>query len=97
MSVFRNVVLNFKSKDDCENYIERYKPFMDTFEGTGLQSFYLCRLTPDSLLIFAMLDTEENAKKLLEKAGEWRAVNRFEFHDQMVLDGKIEKSCNFIN
>ena len=49
MSVFRNVVLNFKSKDDCENYIERYKPFMDTFEGTGLQSFYLCRLTPDSL------------------------------------------------
>ena len=67
------------------------------FEGTGLQSFYLCRLTPDSLLIFAMLDTEENAKKLLEKAGEWREVNRFEFHDQMVLDGKIEKSCNFTN
>ena len=54
-------------------------------------------IDPDSLLIFAMLDTKENAKKLLEKAGEWREVNRFEFQDQMVLDGKIEKSCNFIN
>ena len=41
----RELDYNFKSKDDCENYIERYKPFMDTFEGTGLQSFYLCRLT----------------------------------------------------
>ena len=97
MSVFRNVVLNFKSEDDCENYIERYKPFMDTFEGTGLQSFYLWELTPESLLIFAMLDPEENAKKLLDKAGEWREVKRFEFHDQMVLVGKIEKSCNFIS
>ena len=36
MSVFRNVVLNFKSEHDCENYIERYKTFMYTFEGTGL-------------------------------------------------------------
>ena len=44
----------------------------------------------DSLLIFAMIDTEENAKKLLEKSTEWRELNRFEFHDQMVLEN-LEK------
>ncbi len=42
MSVFRNVVVNFKTEDDCDNYIERYKPFMDSLEGTGLQTFYIC-------------------------------------------------------
>ncbi len=97
MSVFRNVVVNFKTEDDCDNYIERYKPFMESLEGTGLQTFYICRLTPDSLLTFAMIDNEENAKKLIESAIEWRELNRFDIHDQMVLDGKIEKFCNFMN
>ena len=63
MSVFRNVVVNFKTEDDGDNYIERYKPFMDPLGGTGLQTFYICRLNSDSLLTFAMIDNEENAKK----------------------------------
>ena len=97
MSVFRNVVVNFKTEDDCDNYIERYKPFMDSLEGTGLQTFYIRRLTSDSLLTFAMIDNEENAKKLIESAIELRELNRFDIHDQMVLYGKIEKFCNFMN
>ena len=96
MSVFRNIVFNFKSEEDCNNFIERYKPYVDTLADTGLETFYICRITPDSLLIFAMIDTEENAKKLLDKSKEWRELNRFEFHDQMVLDGDLEKSWNFI-
>ena len=96
MSVFRNVIFNFKSEEDCENFLTRYKIFIEQDEKIGLETFYICRLTKDSLLIFAMIDTEENAKKLLNKSTEWRELNRFEFHDQMVLDGNLEKSWNFL-
>ncbi len=29
-----------------------------------------------------MIDNEENAKKLIESAIEWRELNRFDIHDQ---------------
>ena len=74
----------------------RYKIFIQQDEKIGLETFYICRLTQDSLLIFAMIDTEENAKKLLDKSTKWRELNRFEFHNQMVLDGNLEKSWNFL-
>ena len=86
MSVFRNIVFNFKSEEDCNNFLTRYKTFIEEDEKIGLETFYICRLTQDSLLIFAMIDNEENAKKLLDKSTKWRELNRFEFHDQMVLD-----------
>ena len=95
MSVFRNVVLTFKSKDDCENYITRYSEYVPTLEGSGIEKLVICRLTPDSILVFAVFTSEEDAKKILEKATEWRDLNRFEFQDQMVLDGRVEGEWDF--
>ena len=95
MSVFRNVVLTFKSKDDCENYITRYSGYVPTLGGSGLEKLVICRLTPDSVLVFAVFTSEEDAQKNLEKVSEWRELNRFEFQDQMVLDGNVEGEWDF--
>ena len=95
MSIFRNIVLNFKSQDDCENYITRYEDYIPTFKGQGLEKLVICRLTPDSILVFTVIDSEENAQKMIEKASEWRELNRFEFQDQMVLDGSVEGEWDF--
>ena len=96
MSVFRNLVLNFKNADDCENFIARYKYYVDTLEDKGVNTFYICRLTAESILIFATFQSEKIAMEQLEKAKEWRELNRFEIIDQVLLDGNLEQSWNFI-
>ena len=95
MSVFRNLVLNFKNADDCENFIARYKYYVDTLADTGITTFYICRLTSESILIFATFQSEKIAMEQLEKAKEWRELNRFEIIDQVLLDGNLEQSWNF--
>ena len=79
MSVFRNVIFNFKSEEDCENFLTRYKIFIEQDEKIGLETFYICRLTKDSLLIFAMIDTEENAKKLLQSGADVLVAGSYVF------------------
>ena len=59
MSVFRDIVFNFKSEVDGENFLSRYKIFIEQDEKIGLETIYICRLTQDSLLIFAMIDTKK--------------------------------------
>ena len=95
MSVFRNIVLTFKSKDDCENYIKKYSEYVPTQEGLGVEKLVICRLTPDSILVFGLYTNEADAQNLLKKATQWRELNRFEFHDQMVLDGSVEGEWDF--
>ena len=95
MSVFRNFVLNFKSKEDCENYISKYREFIPTLQGTGLETLFICRLTEDSILTFATHDTEENAKKIRDSGVAWRETNKFEFKDELLLDGNVEEYWNF--
>ena len=75
MSFFRNVVLNFKNKDDVEEYLEKYQELVPTQKGVGLEDFFICRLSDTSLLIFCTIDTEENGKKIIEFADEWRKEN----------------------
>ena len=41
MSIFRNVVLNFKNKDDVEQYLESYQKLVPTQKGVGLEEFLL--------------------------------------------------------
>ena len=65
MSFFRNVVLNFKNKDDVEEYLEKYQELVPTQKGVGLEDFFICRLSDTSLLTFCTIDTEENGKNLL--------------------------------
>ena len=60
-----------------------------------MEKLVICRLTPDSILVFGLYTNEEDAQKLLKKATEWRELNRFEFQDQMVLDGTVEGEWDF--
>ena len=96
MGIFRNFVINFKSKDDCENYLIRSKDFYPSLKGMGMQNMTVCRLTEDSLLMFAVLNTDKDALAVIEKTSEWRKINRFEFLDIIVLDGKIETHYDFV-
>ena len=95
MGIFRNFVINFKSQDDCENYLIRSKDFYPTLKGMGMQYMTVCRLTEDSLLMFGVFDTDKDAQAVIEKTTEWRKINRFEFLDIIVLDGKIETHYDF--
>ena len=52
MSVFRNIAFNFKSEEDCENFLTLYKIFIEEDEKIGLETFYICRLMQDSLFDF---------------------------------------------
>ena len=97
MSIFRNVVLNFKGKDDVEEYLEKYRELVPTQTGIGLEDFFRCRLSDTSLLTFCTIDTEENGKKIIEFADKWRENNKFEITDSMVLDGKLEGYYNLRN
>ena len=89
--------LNFKNKDDVEEYLESYQKIVLTQKGVGLEDFFICRLSDTSLLIFCTIDTEENGKKIIEFADEWRKENKFEITDSMVLDGKLEGYFNLRN
>ena len=63
-------------------------------KGVGLEDFFICRLSDTSLLTFCTIDTEENGKKIIEFADNWRQENKFEITDSMVLDGKLEGYYN---
>ncbi len=97
MSFFRNVVLNFKNKDDVEEYLKKYQEIVPTQRGVGLEHFFKCRQSDTSLLTFCTIDTEENGKKIIEFADEWRKENKFEIIDSMALDGKLEGYFNLRN
>jgi len=95
MSVFKNFVLNFKSKEDCDNYVTRYNHFIPTLEGTGVQTVFVCRMTDESIFIFSTYKSEAIADKVARLGDEWRELNRFDIHDKMVLDGVLQNSWNF--
>ena len=95
MSIFRNFVINFKSQDDCENYLVRSKDFYPSLKGMGMQNMTVCRLTADSLIMFAVFNKDKDALATIEKTTQWRKINRFEFLDIIVLDGKIVTHYDF--
>ena len=79
------------------DYLEKYQELVPTQTGIGLEDFFICRLSDTSLLTFCTIDTEENGKKIIEFADNWREENKFEITDSMVLDGKLEGYYNLRN
>ena len=76
------------------DYLIRSKDFYVSLNGMGVQNMTVCRLTEDSLLMFGVFDTDKEAQAVIEKTTEWRKINRFEFLDIIVLDGKIDLFIN---
>ena len=97
MSIFRNVVLNLKTEQECDRAIGLYKEQLSSLTGEGIENVYICRLSKESILFFATIDTEDNAKKIFEGLIKWREEQKFDLIDSLVFDGPIEWHKNFGN
>ncbi len=56
---------------------------------------YICRLSKESILFFATIDTEDNAKKIFKVLIQWREQQKFDLVDSIVFDGPVEWHKNF--
>ena len=97
MAIFRNMILNFKSAEECDNYLSQKKQLYPTLKETGVQRLFVCRLTEVSVFFFATFKNEKDAKLTIEKTNNWREVNQFDIVDSVVLDGDIEAEFDFVN
>ena len=66
MSIFRNVVLNFKTEEECDRVIDLYKIRLASLENRGLLDVYICRLSKDSVLFFLTIDNDHNAQTIFD-------------------------------
>ena len=97
MSIFRNVVLNLQTEEECERAIILYKKQLSSLTNDGILDAQICRLSKESILFFATIDTEDYAKKIFEGLIKWRKQQKFDLIDSLVFDGPIEWHKNFGN
>ena len=96
MSIFRNVVLNLKTEEECDRVIELYKERLSSLENEGLVDVYICRLSNDSVLFFLTIDNDNNAQRIFEIMRAFREQQNLDLIDILVLDGQIEWHKNFL-
>ena len=95
MSIFRNVVLNLQTEEECERVIYLYKKRLASLENEGLLDVYICRLSKDSVLFFLTIDNDDNAQTIFETMRAFREQQNLDLKDILVLDGQIEWHKNF--
>ena len=95
MSIFRNVVLNFKTEEECDRVIDLYKKRLASLENEGLLGVYICRLSKDSVLFFLTIDNDDNAQTIFETMQAFREQQNLDLKDILVLDGHVEWHKNF--
>ena len=95
MSIFRNVVLNLKTEEECDRVINLYKKRLASLENQGLLDVYICRLSKDSVLFFLTIDNDDNAQTIFETMRAFREQQNLDLKDILVLDGQIEWHKNF--
>ena len=54
MSIFRNVVLNPQTEEECERAINLYKEQLSSLTNSGVLDAYICRLSKESILFFGI-------------------------------------------
>ena len=97
MSIFRNVVLNLKTEEECDRVIGLYKERLSSLENEGLVDVYICRLSKDSVLFFLTIDNDKNAQRIFDTMQAFREQQNLDLIDILVLDGQIEWHKNFLN
>ena len=97
MSIFRNVVLNLKTEEECDRVIGLYKEQLSSLENEGLVDVYICRLSKDSVLFFLTIDNDKNAQRIFDTMRAFREQQNLDLIDILVLDGQIEWHKNFLN
>ena len=95
MSIFRNVVLNLKTEEECDRVIGLYKERLSSLENEGLVDVYICRLSKDSVLFFLTIDNDKNAQRIFDTMRAFREQQNLDLIDILVLDGQIEWHKNF--
>ena len=55
MTIFRNVVLNLKTEEECERAINLYKEQLSSLTNSGVLDAYICRLSKESILFLQLL------------------------------------------
>ena len=95
MSIFRNVVLNLKTEEECDRVIGLYKEQLSSLENEGLVDVYICRLSKDSVLFFLTIDNDKNAQRIFDTMRAFREQQNLDLIDILVLDGQIEWHENF--
>ncbi len=95
MSIFRNVVLNFKTEEECDRAIDLYKKRLASLENKGLLDVYICRLSKDSVLFFLTIDNDQNAQTIFDTMRAFREQQNLDLIDILVLDGQVEWHKNF--
>ena len=95
MSIFRNVVLNLKTEEECDRVIGLYKKRLESLENEGLLDVYICRLSKDAVLFFLTIDNDENAQTIFETMRAFREQQNLDLIDILVLDGQVEWHKNF--
>ncbi len=95
MSIFRNVVLNLKTEEECDRVIGLYKDQLSSLENEGLVDVYICRLSKDSVLFFLTINNDKNAQRIFDTMRAFREQQNLDLIDILVLDGQIEWHKNF--
>ena len=90
MSIFRNVVLNLKTEEECDRVIGLYKEKLSSLENEGLVDVYICRLSKDSVLFFLTINNDKNAQRIFDTMRAFREQQNLDLIDILVLDGQIE-------
>ena len=97
MSIFRNVVLNLKTEEECDRVIGLYKEQLSSLENEGLVDVYICRLSKDSVLFFLTINNDKNAQRIFDTMRAFREQQNLDLIDILVLDGQIEWHKKFSN
>ena len=97
MRIFRNVVLNLKTEEECDRVIGLYKEQLSSLENEGLVDVYICRLSKDSVLFFLTINNDKNAQRIFDTMRAFREQQNLDLIDILVLDGQIEWHKNFLN
>ena len=81
MSIFRNVVLNLKTEEECDRVIGLYKEQLSSLENEGLVDVYICRLSKDSVLFFLTINNDDNAQRIFETMRAFREQQNLDLID----------------
>ena len=94
MPVGRTMIINFQDEVECERYISVYKELIPTFTNLGALDRTFVKASSVSILIFAVIDTQENANKIISASSHWREKQNFKVSDTIVFDGEIIEIVN---
>ena len=94
MPVGRTMIINFENEEECERYISVYKELIPTFTNLGALEITFVKASSVSILVFAVIDTQENADKIISTSSQWRNKKNFRVLDTIVFDGEIIEIVN---